>query len=359
MRLLIVLMLVTVFSSCNNSQQLGSTSIPKIFEAKSFLTLDFDLDDSILRRKLLNDFVLGQIANDHINNDKIKNGDEFEFVKMKLDLNKRDLELYKNREKTHAKLVVSYSDKTEIFFLPPLILLSEAITTLNLNSNREQNFYLLGQSKYTSAGQVYYAAYFTHEDLVINDRHFYQLELSKKSLFMEGPIKIDEGQVASLYLTYKYFLEGISERKFSGRARTCTRDLMEAGMCNCTYLKKVSNQKLELKKPETLDDLGLSFLIDGKNLRLNELGVLYNEQNNNEIRVDLDFSNLSDNRKISFLFVQHSQLVKTFLSSAGNFEGHCYRSEGSTSEVLKAEVEIDGKMIIKGRGKKLIEMLKF
>lgn len=359
MRFLIVLIFVTVFSSCKNSQQLGTTSIPKVFESKSFLTLDFDLDDSILRRKLLNAFVVEQIGDNHIGDNKIKNGDEFEFLKMKLDLNKRDLELYKDREKTHAKLIVSYSDKTEIFFLPPLILLSEALATLNLNTKSEQRFYLHGQSKFTSAGQVLYGTYFSQEDLVVNDRHFYQVELSKKSLFMEGPIKIDEGQIASLYIVYKYFLESVSSRKLSGRARACTRDLMEAGMCECTYYKNVSNQILELKNPENLEDLGLSFLIDGKSLTLNDLGILNENQKTNEISIDLDFSSISDNRKISFLFVQPSPLVKSFLSKAGNFEGHCYRSEGSTTELLKAEVEIEGKMIIKGRGYKLIDMLKF
>lgn len=359
MRLLIVLIFVTVLSSCKNSQQLGSTAIPKVFESKSFLTLDFDLDDSILRRKLLNAFVVEQVGDNHFLDDKIKNGDEFEFIKMKLDLNKRDLELYKVREKTHAKLVVSYSDKTEIFFLPPSVLLSEALATLNLNTKREQKFYLRGHSKFTSAGQIIYGTYFSQDDLVVNDRHFYQVELLEKSLFMKGPIKIDEGQVASLYIAYKYFLEGVTDRKFSGQARACTRDLMEAGMCECTYHKNVSNQKIELKKPDSLEDLGLSFLLDGKLLTLNDLGVLNENQKTNEISIDLDFSSFSDNRKISFLFVQHKQLVKSFLSKAGNFEGNCYRSEGSTTEFLKAEVEIEGKMIIKGRGYKLIDMLKF
>ncbi|NOT79759.1 MAG: hypothetical protein HOP07_12265 [Bacteriovoracaceae bacterium] len=358
MRILIVLIFVTVCSSCKNSQQLGATSIPKIFESKSFITLDFDLDDSILRRKLLNAFVEEQIGDNHFSDDKIKNGDELEFLKMKLDLSKRDFELYKDREKTHAKLIISYSDKTEIFFLPPSILLSEALATLNLNTKREQRFYLRGQSKFTSAGQIIYGTYFSEEDLVVNDRHFYQVELSEKILFMEGPIKIDEGQVATLYIAYKYFLESVTARKFPGRARACTRDLMEAGMCECTYYKNVSNQKLELKKPDNLEELGLSFLIDGKSLTLNDLGILNENQKTNEISVDLDFSSFSDNRKISFLLVQHSQLVKSFLSKASNFEGHCYRSEGNATEYLKAEVEIEGKMIIKGRGNKLIDMLK-
>ncbi len=349
MKFCFLLLFISLICSCKKSQDVNSgfTRNIKLFEAKSFYTFNFEDQQSILRRKLLNQMVSTQLNFESV---KIKTGDEFLFEKNEMNLSQRDLELYKDREKTHLKVIVSYSNQEEIFFLPAGIPLKEGIESLKLKDTHQIFRILNGESQITIAGQTVYAIFFSKEELVKNDQYFYEKTVTGSQNIVNKKWQINLGQKLIFKLKTSYFSENVVVKEFEGRQRSCKMDVIEAGMCFCNFKRVVSDLAM---KPIALPDqnlLGIQFKIDGE---AQDFKV-----ENSELNFEFNFT-ANDSKNIVFVELIHNEnLQRAFRSEAYDYQGNCLASPG-TSETVRSQSKIEGELVIKGRGEDLLHQLRF
>lgn len=258
MRVSFIILSLALLASCGKKvNDLGSNQAMSAFEQKSFVVIPHEENNSVIRNKLLNMVVEESFPSKILNpENEIKNNDELQGFSM----SEKDLVNYKNKNMSLAKIIVSYVDREEVYFLPERVLLSNLIKELEVTAGTDRAFKLInsGVDK-TYTGGSFYLVSLNHEDLMKNDQKFFESSVtSLKSVNQQ--IVIDSFKETVLIVNYDFYIQKLGAQSFGGKRIKCTRDLIEAGMCGttCGYKMNMPSSVFEKAVVPQEDDLGLS-----------------------------------------------------------------------------------------------------
>ncbi|MEG1313868.1 MAG: hypothetical protein RSD40_06090, partial [Bacilli bacterium] len=111
----IYLILFLLVASCGKNNSVSSSNELKVFPAKYDLLLLNKDDNYHFRQEVLNAFVESKITREEVD------FDGFTTLEKELEdqqINAAQLENYKFKNSKFGKLVVSYKEKTEVYFIP-------------------------------------------------------------------------------------------------------------------------------------------------------------------------------------------------------------------------------------------------
>jgi hypothetical protein len=271
MRLLLITSLL-IFISCGKNNELKSSSANNTIELKSFITVTHEEGKSNFRNKLLNQIVEETFPSE--NKDiKIKRYDELETYP----IDTRDLNNYKAKEKTMAKIIVSFSSRWEIYFLAEGIPVQELAAKLALQADPDHSFKLL-QTNFlkTTKGETFYLISVNHSDLMINDQKFYKQESDFKNKFSNQKIKLDGSKKIEFTVSYSYLTQQLALKDFSKQISTrSSKGCWEDGSCAtyCEYKMNVPSNEFVKDNSSSLNNLGFSVKVNGKVFSLESLNA--------------------------------------------------------------------------------------
>ncbi len=265
----LVLLLCLVFSACKKGHQVSHLASVSSNEQRSFIVIAHAEGESVIRNKLLNAIVEEKFPQGR-EESIIKESDELKGHAM----SERDIKFYSEKESLMTKLVVSFSDRTEIYFLPPQMFVSDIAGSLNLAPEANKTFkWLKREGELTEAKKTLYLVSVNHEDLMENDKKYYKEFFDLKDLSVRTTFKVEKFREVILGLNYQFFKERPVMQNFTGRTVKCNRDLAEAGMCGqCVYKKLVPSGFFDKIENPSLDELGVYLSLDDQNVFLSGLG---------------------------------------------------------------------------------------
>lgn len=358
MRFYLLLSLLFLAACGKNEEVLEGKTTPSAFEEKNFVSFKHEKGDSLLRRKLLNQIVEESLKDKPLSSEhEITKGDEFIFRDGIFELSEKDKNIFKEKEKYLTKLIVSYEDSQEIFFLPDNIPLNLIADQLHLTPQKDSVFrFVNSHIAKTQRGNTLYLVSFNKMNLVDNDKYFYQQKLSGLNNINDRILNFHSSQEIEIKVKYQYFVQTSIAQDFNGPQKKCSRDMLEAGLCNvCSYSKRMPGPQYEAQAPGSLADLGFIAVIDGKEFSINELS--HQNLGDGYFSVHLDLKKLATTNNLSLRLQKTSSKVTTILSNPYNVQGNCSGIPMASNETYQSRSELTPEIIIKGRGIELLSRL--
>ena len=271
---ILILSFMVTFVSCGkkDSNILKGSLGAEAIEQKDFLTIPHEDNNSLIRSKLLNSIVekdFPALVNNPDN--AVKANDELS----NFEISERDLKNYQQKEKNFFKVIVSYVDREEIYFIAERILLSELINRLELSPGGEGRVFKMfsTDNERTYKGGVIYLISLNHEDLMKNDQKYYKERIS----MTRNSIVIDSYKTATLSVNYDFYMQKVAAQNFRGTLVVrCNRDLLEAGIpCGqpCEYKRNMPSGDFEKIAQTNLSHLGFGLKYSDRVFSINELAI--------------------------------------------------------------------------------------
>ncbi len=347
--LLILLSLAFVSCGQKKTNELSSAEFKSSLEQKSFQTVTET--DSIIyfRGKLLNSFVEEKIPSDNLTY-KISNRDELTFA----EISDRDLKIYTDKEKSAAKVIVSYADRTEIFFLPENVPLEIIPSKLNLKNEAARKFkWVTTNITKTFSGAVLYLVSLNLEDIIQNDQRFYKETFTLGQNFASQNMKLVTGKSLELSVDYSVLLQGEVGQQFAGRGVRCTRDLIEAGGCGqCSYTRNVPSGSYSKTATLPLNELGFSVKIGDQVFSLNEFNPIVQNEN---FKIEINSSTFDLRRETSVQLLSSAPAGISKHAPAYNYAGFCATTSDGAEIALARKVEASVTATLLGRGAEFLK----
>lgn len=346
MRLPFIILTIAMLASCEKKENtIAEPIVIDSLEQKSYLVIPHGEDGSVIRSKLLNEVVEQSFpANKLVAEFKIKNNDELHGFAM----SDRDMKSYQLKSSTMAKIVVSYSDHEEVYFLPQKIALDEITEELQLIPEKDRVLKVLpNEYLATSKGVAFYLVNVNHEDLMMNDQKFFQSEaVEYKNSFL-----VDSYKAASLLVDYEFYLQKLSPQAFGGKKIRCTRDLIEAGMCGptCSYTRNIPVNDYSVAVETDLAKLGFSVKYSDKTKSVSEFKV--NKDMSAHFEVELE-SQQTIGDVYSVEVVKTPSSTYQVYSAAYDYSNMCGGADKNVAGdlTIQSQVNFKVKVVLKGRG---------
>ena len=351
MNIVFILMAALIISCGKNPNQneLSRRSDLKIFESQSFASFEHPSESSVLRRKLLNQIV----------EQKIKKTESFEYYSsesneelMNDDLGKNlsvaNLEEYNQRINFQQKVVLLSNNLTEVFFLPKGIPLKESLSHLKFSQPLTHELITFNEVPTTQKNHVIYLVHFSSEELIENDKFFnktiQQYNIQENTI----AINVEPSQRVQVISQSKFFIQDYQVSRVNGKSAKCTRDTMEAGMCNkCTFEREVLLNQFSQYQQLSISHLNVTHTGHEKSkLKRKTL---------DQWSVDeIDFDG-SENAIVSLTNQKVEPLVVE--SRPRQYEGLCQSLSQVESLLRQVQVHSDVQVIVWGRGSQLRSLL--
>lgn len=265
----VLFFLCLLLGACGKKSNIISTpSVVSTSEQRSFIVIAHEKGSSVFRNKALNSIVETKFPSNNPNFE-IKKGDEL----LGYDMSERDRAFYEHNERTMAKVIVSFTDRLEIYFVPRKVAIPEITSQLKLTPEAERKFKLINPNgRYTEEGNTLYLISVNYEDLMENDKKFYQENFDLQDLKERSAFYVESYKEMVLSMSYEFFKERDITKLFTGPTIKCSRDLIEAGTCGrCEYKKSVPSGNFDKIANPSLDDLGVGLKLDGETIKMGNL----------------------------------------------------------------------------------------
>lgn len=288
MRISLIIITLAALVSCGKKENnLGSSVSIEAFEQKNFLTIPHDEKNSLIRSKLLNSIV-EQSFPALVNNSEnlVKKNDELN----KFEMSERDLKNYQEKEKAFSKVIVSYSNREEIYFVPAKIPVANLVKELELSVETDRVLKLMPVDNVkTYSGGTIYIVSANHADLMKNDQLFYQTKSEAMNNFTNQSLLIDSYKSVVLSVDYDFYLQKLSTQAFTGNTVRCTPEAREEGSCGaqCTYKRNMPSAEFEKVNEKSLEKLGFSVRLADKMISVNDLVVMNQKDGHFEVKIGL------------------------------------------------------------------------
>ncbi len=307
------------------------------YEKKPFLVIGHNEDSSVLRTKLLHlkFYTLMNVAPEF----KIKSDDQFKLGKETFERSAGEQIEYEKLQQNSAEVVVSYSDREEIYFVPTGILRDQAFGDLGLKPESEKNLeWAPGTPSVLSQKSIYYLLSSSREELIENDRKLFFSKTDPSSETQKS-FSFSPNQKVVIHFTLEYFLKETTVELISGGPPgVCKSDMREAGFCEPCKAKIEKTTGRLSKVQGALHDLGLVLLLNGKEISLAELSPVFSEEGKS-IEVELDIRKVATDKVVTLQLVSPRIVSQVKTVSSFGFEGHC-RSRSVQSAVLDLTPEV-------------------
>lgn len=334
-----------LFFSCGKKNSIQKIENSNHLDSQAFLTVEYNGGISSLRKKILNAFVEEKNPKS-----KFKREIEHHEELVGLIMGKNELESYEENERNMAKIIVSYPEYSEIYFLPEYISLDLIVQKLGLKKEAGRRFKWVHTDALTTySGGVFYLASVSLSDIVYNDQFFYEEILDLKDQFLKKEIKILPGKSVEVIIEHQLFNQEEITDIFQGRASSCSNDMREAGMCTpCSYKRKVPGEKYILVPSLPAKELNLAIKYGDKISSLKELN--FQEITTNKINVNLidpDFEKMNV-MNIEFYLAEVPSIVKK--TEGFEYADRCINRNEEGKISLQQKIEARVQLKVKGRG---------
>jgi hypothetical protein len=347
---LILITLATVLVSCGKKENnLGSSVAKEAFEQKEFLTISHEENASLIRSKLLN-FIVEQDFPPSFNkpeNTILKNDELDNF-----EISDRDLKNYQEKEKGFSKVIVSYVDREEVYFIPERVSVMNLASELQLSPGIDRVFKLLpSENDKTFKGGVFYLVSLNHADLMKNDQKFFSAQsknILNQSLLVNSFTKV------LLSVDYDFYLPKIVTQSFSMPTPRCPAGDREGGQCfiSCKYKRNMPTSDFEKSSETSLENLGFSLKYSQNFIHTNSDEVVNERDGHFEVKIESN-EFLEDNftievaQRTSATYQRNTDGYE-YSSSCKNYGGNIYGQA-----TLQSRVDFLVTMTVFGRGTEL------
>lgn len=345
----LIILFSLFFAACKSKENaIGRHAVVSSSEQKSFITIVHNPGESLIRNKLLN-LIVEETYPGKNPDFQIKPKEEL----IGYELSDRDMGIYHEHEKKMTKLVVSYSEHLEIYFIPRRVVISELVSQLGLKPEPGRIFkWLKFYTPSTSENTTLYLINVNYEDLMENDKNFYQLYYDLKDLGSKKELNVESYKEMELTMQYNFFKEVPVAQTFNGRKVICNRETRESGGCGqCSYSKLVASGKFERILVPSLDELGVKLKIDGREVLFGDLSSELVNQQEVKFRIRAEAFTTSPALKVEFFRVQ--PVSHTIDAGPANYTEACIGDEGRGLISLQRKSDIDLKVKVMGRGEAL------
>jgi hypothetical protein len=271
-----------VFISCGKNNELQGSKATATLSAvelnRPYFTFNHDEGKSKFRSNLLNSIVAETFPSEQISIE-FKYHDELDSNPV----NTRELEVYKSKEQVMAKVVVSFTNRIEIFFMPEGVLVTSIAEKLLLQPDTDHSFKLLPTDYIkTTKGKTFYLVSVNHEDLMTNDQKFFQHPRVLAENFTAENIKLDGSKRFEFTVKYSFYTQQLTLQDFTKKIGSrMVKGCNEDGSCitYCTYKLPVPSSEFAKVSNATLSELGFGMKINGKVFPLESLNVQQTSDN--------------------------------------------------------------------------------
>jgi hypothetical protein len=310
-----------LFSACGkkNSTSTDLRVRKNFYNPSAYLTIKHHSEDSILRRKLLNSILDSRIEINPklVEKSLIADEDEFKFSGEKTIFSNYNIEEYKNLSENSAKLIVSFEDRLEIYFLPSGILKEKVLSDLHLEASEQRHFdWIQSDVEFLTKGKIYYLVSSKKTDLLDNDIYFHNQFLALGESFNEKIFTFSKYQVLELKLAVDYIEKEVVVSTLRGQSIKCTKDMREAGMCDpCFYKIEVLSGQMVKNSLETTQLIDFDIHINGKKYSLADFHPV--KEKNGSFKILIDLKKILTDEFASVQFTKNAQptvtkVVRTF-----------------------------------------------
>jgi len=322
MKIILLVLTVLTLASCKGAKnQTSDVQVVSSYGQKAFLVIPHNDDSSILREKLLQLKLNQQLK---INSDiKPEPLDEFKMSSEKFETNRSEQIEFEKLLSSSAEVVVSYSDRTEVFFVPTGILKDQALMDLKLKAEEGRVLdWAPGTPGVLSKGVAYYILSSSKEDMLANDR-LLSVEKMQPSTDTSKSFQFVPSQKISIKYSFDYFIKETSVVALTSKIRvTCKSDMREAGLCDpCSAQIEKTTGRLN-QSPWSLQNFGLALLINGKEYALSEFSPVMSETKDS-VTITIDLSKLKIAQDIEVKILEPRVAPQSRVAAAFNYEGNC------------------------------------
>lgn len=297
MKYLFFTFVIVLSCSCkkSNLQNVQAESL----KTDAFLTIPHEMDQSILRRKLMN-IELGKLKEGDVLSE-IQAGDEFIFKNddYKIDdKNKADLESLKEKK---AELIVSFKDHLDIYFLPAGVSKENALKQIDIQNNYKFNAYWNNKKEESlSQGRVYYLLFANKFELFENDIYFHSMEMDLGENYTNQEFNFYNNQELVLLFDVKLLQGETAITSVAGATdSTCTDYIRSINLCTpCFYnIEKMTGKMFQ--KNFKLTDLNFTFLINNKLYELSDFDTTIEE--GGRVKASISLSKITKDNKVKLI----------------------------------------------------------
>lgn len=335
--LLIIASAFALLSCKGADNKTAPVQIVSAYEQTPFLIISHNEGSSVLRSKLLHlKFnTLMNFAPEFI----IKSDDQFKLGKETFERSAGEQIEYEKFQKNSAEVIVSYSDREEIYFVPTGILREQALADLGLKPESGKVLeWAPGTPSVLSKKSIYYLLSSSPEELVENDRKLF-FSKTEPSSETQKSFSFSPNQKVVIHFALEYFLKETAVELISGGSPgVCKSDMREAGLCEPCRAKIEKTTGRLSKAQWALQDLGLVLLLNGKEISLAELSPVFSEVGKS-IEVELDIRKVAPDKVLTLQLVSPRILSQIKTVSSFGFEGNC-RSRSTQSAILDLTPEV-------------------
>ncbi|MEA9356943.1 hypothetical protein SHI21_12030 [Bacteriovorax sp. PP10] len=349
---LIILSLALLVSCGKKSNNISNSADKEAFEQKNFLTIPHEENKSLIRGKILNSLVeqtfpalVNTPENEIQKNDELNN----------FEISDRDLKNYQEKEKVYSKVIVSFSDREEIYFVPERVLVADLISDLELSPEVARVLKMLPvNNEKTYKGGVIYIVSVNHEDLMKNDQKFYKTQTSAMKGINGQSLLIDSHKSVFLSVDYDFYLQKVAPQTFGGKMIRCTPDLRESGMCGlqCAYKRNMPSGEFEKVTEKTLGNLGFVVKYANKTASTSDLVIMNQTDSHFDVKIESQ-EVVGDDYALEIVQLASSTYSRS--ASGYDYTGACSGSERNVygDVALQSKVNFSVTMTILGRGTEL------
>jgi hypothetical protein len=213
-KIILLLLTIAVFSCKHSNPTSGKINLP--FDTRAFSVNNFALDGSATRKKLLHEVYITKKNLPQNESDKIVSSEQEDI--------KDDI----NYNKNFAKLIISYSDREELFYIPDGLKKEDIFTTLSLKLNKEKKWIWKSELK---KGQTAYLIEASPREVLLNEANFAITHANTLEIIY--PFQAIEVELRSAMATPTFGTEKIMEK-----VDRCYEPETPS-VCECYYSKTV------------------------------------------------------------------------------------------------------------------------
>ncbi len=363
MRAFLFILLLSALGSCgkksneinsnNDTKGLNGYNGVSAFVSEMALTIPHPESGSNFRSKLLNKLVEGTYPPLEENSKNIIYiHDELQNA----ELTEAELKDYEIKEKILTKVIVSFSDREEVYFVQEKILAQNLISTLRLKSEENRKFVIVSNPfTETFFGLTFHVVSVNHEDLMLNDQSFYNVDFPINNFHEKN--KIENYKKYLIKVGYDFKIQVLSPVAYVAPKVRCTKDMKEADMCGsgCNFTTDLPANDYKKANPKNLQDIGLVLKLGVKEIKLDQLPLDNFKENSFIIYLD-SIKNI--NEEETFEFLKAPDPLYTGISPHYGFGSGCNSIDKAavSAHSLRTQTNFSLKMTVFGRGEELTKI---
>lgn len=348
----LIILVTLVMTSCkgpNKTNALSEAGFNASLDQRAYLTIEDRDAVDFFRGKLLNQFVEDKFPSKG-QGYEIKNYDEL----VNYNIGQEQLIAYAEMEKKNAKIIVSYTDHTEVYFLPENVPLTMIPSKLSLKAGLDRRFKWINTNiTKTYNGSKLYLVSLNIDDIIKNDQKFFEETFDYKSQFANQKMRLSSGKMLELNLNYNVYAQNEEAVSFKGTGVSCTKDLTEAGMCGaCHFTRNVPASSYSKVENFPISELGIALKVGEKLISLSDVKTKFIPGG---LKVNLDSTDFDEDRAVDLEIVTNALRSESKYTQGYNYTGFCKSTSNGGEISLGRKLESTASIKILGRGREFLK----